>query len=175
MTKDDIVILLVEKQQALNTFLENQDIDKWEVGPKSKWTTGQQALHLLQAYKILNNAMSMPKFLLKYRFGKNNREVRDYDKVTSRYMERLANIPEGATFGPSRNMNIPRINDKSYILDRLQVESKKLQHKTNKWKDKDLDNLVIPHPLMGKMPVREIVMWTAFHVEHHIKQLEENY
>jgi len=175
MTKDDIVLLLEEKHQTLHNYLKNQDIDKWESGPEGKWTTGQQALHLLQSYKILNNAMSMPKFFLKYKFGTNNREVRDYNKVTSRYIERLADLPEGAEFRPSRNMKVPRNNDKPYILNRLQVESKKLQHKTNKWKDKDLDNLIVPHPLMGKMPVREIVMWTAFHVEHHIKQLEKNY
>ena len=126
MTKDDIVLLLEEKHQTLLNWLQNQDIDKWEIGPEGKWTTGQHALHLLQSYTILNNAMSMPKFLLKYKFGTNNREVREYNTVMSRYVERLADLPAGTEFQPSKNMNVPRINDKSYILNRLQVESKKL-------------------------------------------------
>ena len=48
MTKDAIALLLDEKHQDLMNWLESQDIEKWEKGPQGKWTTGQQALHLLQ-------------------------------------------------------------------------------------------------------------------------------
>jgi hypothetical protein len=72
-------------------------------------------------------------------------------------------------------MKIPKIRDKSYLLDRIQTENKKLQYKTNKWSDEQLDSIILPHPLMGKMPVREMIMWTAYHVEHHTKTLVENY
>jgi len=175
MTKDTITKLLEEKNKTLTNWLLSHDDAKWKTGPKSKWTTGQQALHLLQSIKPLNTAMSMPKFLLKYKFGKANREVRDFDAIVKRYQERLSEIEPGTEFGPSRNMRIPEIKDKAYIINRLQVESKKLQYKTKKWRDKDLDDYILPHPLMGKMPVREIVMWTAHHVEHHTKKLQELY
>jgi len=72
-------------------------------------------------------------------------------------------------------MKVPTIADKHFILDRLQVEQKKLQYTTKKISDKNLDTLVLPHPLMGKMPVREIIMWTAYHVEHHTETLKTNY
>lgn len=175
MTKDAIADILEEKHQELLNWLDSQDDEHWETGPSGKWTTGQQALHLLQSIKPLNDAMSMPKFLLKYRFGKANRKVRDFETIVKRYHQRLKEAPNGAVFGPSQNMKVPTLNEKSYILNRLQVENKKLQYKTKKWKDRDLDNLILPHPLMGKMPVRELVMWTAHHVEHHTKQLQDNY
>lgn len=41
--------------------------------------------------------------------------------------------------------------------------------------DSNLNNLVVPHPLMGKMPLREIIMWTTHHVNHHSKILQEHY
>ena len=116
----------------------------------------------------------MPKFLLRYKFGKSNRAVREYQTVVNRYQERLKDV-EGRTFGPSQNMKIPAISEKQYILDRLQVESKKLQYKTRKISDKNLDTLILPHPLMGKMPIREIIMWTAHHIEHHTNTLKEKY
>ena len=174
MLKDDIILKLEEKHHILLNWLEQQEADKWEVGPKNKWTTGQQALHLLQSIKTLNNALSLPKFILKYRFGKSNREVRGYDAVAKRYNERLKSV-NGRTFGPSQNMRIPKLNEKQYLIDRLQTENKKLQYKTRKWSDKQLDTYILPHPLMGKMPVREIIMWTAYHVEHHTNTLKENY
>ena len=72
-------------------------------------------------------------------------------------------------------MKVPNLKEKEYILTRLQVENKKLQYKTKKMSDKNLDTLILPHPLMGKMPVREIIMWTAYHIEHHTKTLQEKY
>lgn len=174
MDKESIANLLEEKNQLLLGYLKDQDPEKWEQGPEGKWTTGQQALHLLQSIIPLNNALSFPKFLLRYRFGKANREVRTYETIVQRYNERLKES-QGVTFKPSQNMKVPSIKEKEYILTRLQVENKKLQYKTRKLSDKNLDTLVLPHPLMGKMPVREMIMWTAYHIAHHTKALQENY
>ena len=174
MDKEQIADLLEEKHEALFNWLEQQEPEAWESGPNGKWTTGQQALHLLQSIKPLNTAMSLPKFVLRYKFGKSNRDVRQYDAIVSRYKERLEGA-KGMTYKGSENMKTPKLKDKPYIIDRLKTECKKLQYKTKKWKDKDLDNLILPHPLMGKMPVREIVMWTAYHVEHHTDTLKKNY
>lgn len=174
MQKEDIILALEEKHITLINWLINQEDDKWEVGPEGKWTTGQHVLHLLQSNAKLNSALTIPKFILKYKFGKANRDVRDYETVVKRYHDRLKEV-NGATFGPSQNMRIPKLRDKSYLLDRIQTENKKLQYKTNKWKDVQLDSYVLPHPLMGKMPVRELIMWTTYHIEHHTKTLMNNY
>lgn len=174
MHKEDIILALEEKHKILIKWLEDQEDDKWEIGPKDKWTTGQQTLHLLQSISKLNMALSIPKFILKSKYGKSNREVRDYHTVVKRYHERLKDA-NGGTFGPSRNMKIPKLRDKSYLLDRIQTENKKLQYKTNKWSDEQLDTIILPHPLMGKMPVREMIMWTAYHIEHHTISLKELY
>lgn len=175
MDREHIPDLLEEKYQTLIKWLEQQPPERWESGPEGKWTTGQVALHLLQSIAPLNTSMSLPKFVLKNKYGVANREVREYDAVVKRYRERLENA-RGATYSRSRNMKVPKLKEKSYLINRLQVESKKLQYKTAKrWTDSQLDTLILPHPLMGKMPIREMVMWTAYHVEHHTKQLIENY
>ena len=174
MHKEDIILALEEKHKILIKWLKDQEDDKWVIGPKDKWTTGQQTLHLLQSISKLNMALSIPKFILKSKYGKSNREVRDYNTVVKRYHERLKDA-NGGTFGPSRNMKIPKLRDKSYLLDRIQTENKKLQYKTNKWSDEQLDSIILPHPLMGKMPVREMIMWTAYHIEHHTNSLKEFY
>ena len=129
---------------------------------------------MLQSIIPLNKALSYPKFILKYKFGKANRPTRDYDTVISKYKNKLKDA-QGLTYGPSKNMRVPSLGDKRYILNRLEIQNKKLQHKLIKCSDKDLDNVILPHPLMGKMTAREIIMWTAFHVEHHTKTLKEKY
>jgi hypothetical protein len=174
MDKDAIADLIDAKYSELISWLENQPDDSWILGPESKWTNGQQAMHLLQSIVPLNNALSMPKFLLRFKFGKANRPVRDYDTIVKRYHERLLDVKD-TTFKGSQNMKIPPLEDKQYILNRLQTEEKKLQYKTRRISDKNLDTVVLPHPLLGKMPVREIIMWTAYHVEHHTKTLNTKY
>jgi uncharacterized damage-inducible protein DinB len=174
MDKYKIVDLLESKHQTLFNWLEQHDSERWETGPEGKWTTGQHILHLLQSIKPLNTALSLPKFVLKYKFGTSNRSVRDYEAISKRYLERLENA-KGITYKGSQNMKIPKLKDKAYIINRLNTECKKLQYKTKKWKDSELDNLILPHPLMVKMPVRELIMWTAYHVEHHTNTLKEKY
>jgi len=175
MDRETIANALEEKHQQLFTWVSRQDDDKWETGPEGKWTTGQHVLHLLQSIKPLNAVMSMPKYLIKYKYGTVNRELRDYDAVVYRYLEKLK-LKKGEVSPYSQHMKIPKLKEKNYLLNRLQVENKKLQYKvSNKWSDKQLDTLVLPHPLMGKMPVRELVMWMAYHTEHHTKQLIQKY
>ena len=174
MTREEIAELLETRCTELFELLNTQPDTLWTDGPEGKWTTGQHVLHLIQSLKPLNRALSMPKFILRYKFGKSNREVRDYKMVVSRYHDRLEQN-RGVTFGPSRNMKIPALEDKNYMIDQLQIENKKVQYMTRKWQDKDLDNLILPHPLMGRMPVREMLMWSAYHVEHHYKTLLADY
>lgn len=174
MDKEAIANLLETKHNNLFTFLKTQELEHWEIGPPGKWTTGQHTLHLLQSIIPLNKALSLPKFILKYKFGKSNRDTRDYETVISNYSNKLKSV-NGKTFGPSKNMRVPNTNDKKYIINRLKIQNKKLQHKLLKWSDEDLDNYILPHPLMGKMTVREIVMWTAFHIEQHTLSLHKNY
>lgn len=174
MHKDEIADILEEKYHNLLNWLELQDDDKWIQGPADKWTTGQQALHLLQSIKPLNDVLSMPRFWFKYAFGTNNRQLRDYDTIVQRYLERLDAFKKNPA-KTSKRLKVPKLKDKTYILTRLQVESKKLQYKTRRISDKNLDTLILPHPVMGKMPIRELLMWTAYHVEHHTKQLQNTY
>lgn len=174
MEKEAIAKLIEEKHSALIMWLEQQPEFGWDKGPDEKWTTGQHAIHLLQTLTLINKALSMPKFLLRLKFGKSNRAVRDYNTVVQRYEERLKDA-KGKTFKGSKNMKIPDIKDKAYVLNRIQVEHKKLEYKTRHFSDKSLDSIILPHPLMGKMPIRELLMWTAHHVAHHNETLDKNY
>jgi len=166
MKKQQIIEVLEEKHKELFLWLENH--------PDQKWTTGQHILHLEISARMLNKALSMPRFLLKYKFGTSNRPSRTYQEVAKRYNERLAENQERAKKF-NQDLKIPDIEKKYQLISKLQILNKKLQYKTNKLKGKDLDTLLLPHPLMGKMTVREIIMWSAHHTDHHLDILKKNY
>ncbi|MFY0604122.1 MAG: DinB family protein [Flavobacteriaceae bacterium] len=174
MQKIEIITTLENKHQELFDWIEKQPIDKWIIGPKDKWTSGQHILHLVNSIKLLNKALRVPKFLLKRKFGVCNRAARSYDEVANRYIERLNQNKEKAK-AFNINLKVPLKKEKERLVATLQIQNKKLQYKTNKWSDKHLDTLLLPHPLMGRMTVREIIMWTAYHTDHHKDILKEKY
>lgn len=171
MEKEEIVQLLDSSYTSFIEFVLNSGQEFWLSAPPNKWTTGQHTLHLLQSTKPLNLALSLPKVLIRWKYGTSNRSPRSYQQVVMRYKERLAEN-QGKVYKASENMGFPDHSEKSYLLDRLQVESKKLQYKTQHLSDKALDKYILPHPLMGKMPFREIIMWSAYHAEHHLQTLK---
>ncbi|WP_271405189.1 DinB family protein [Tenacibaculum soleae] len=174
MEKEAIVNLLEDKHQQLFSWLKNQPKDIFEKGPEQKWTTGQHIDHLVNSIKQVNKALSYPKFILKHKFGVANRAVRSYDEIVKKYQDKLSKNQERAK---QFNIHIKTPSEKKFkqLLSTLQIQNKKLQHKTHRWKDKNLDTIILPHPLMGKMPVREIIMWTAYHTQHHADILKENH
>ncbi len=174
MKKEQIAEILEEKHQNLFDWLENQPKNLWEKGSEKKWTTGQHTLHLADSLALLNKALKYPKFLLKYKFGICNRATRDYETIVKKYHEKLAVNQERAT-NFNKDLKIPLLSEKEILINKLNTGSKKLQKKLKILKDKDLDRLLLPHPLMGRMTLREIIMWTAHHTEHHTKTLTENY
>lgn len=174
MDRQSIAEILEEKHQELFDWLHATEDELWTQGPENRWTTGQHILHLVDSMRLLNKALRYPKFVIRYKFGTSNRPSRSYEEVAKRYEERLAENQERAKQFNSK-LRTPEPKEKSELMQDLQILNKKLQYKTRKLKDKHLDKLLLPHPLMGRMTLREIIMWTAHHTDHHVEILKKDY
>lgn len=174
MTKSEISQILDEKHVQLFEFLHAHPLEKWNVGPEGKWTTGQHIVHLIQSSKALNKGLKMPKLLLWYKFGKANRALRSYEEVVQRYKDRLSEL-DNPISPLSRNMSPTPPETKPVLIEKLKREKEILKRKMNQLSDKQMDQYLLPHPAMGRMILREIIMWTAYHTEHHHNVLKEKY
>jgi hypothetical protein len=174
MTKPELIQITIDKFQNLFDFLEEHEDGKWNQGPEGKWTTGQHIMHLLQGSKPLNRALGLPMFVLRYKFGKANRPPRTYDVVEDKYKTKLA--AAGTVLSPfSKNMPETAPDGKSLIINKLSKEKDILLKKINRISEKSMDKYLIPHPLLGRMLIREMIMWNAIHVNHHLDILKEKY
>ncbi len=63
--------------------------------------------------------------------------------------------------------------EKEDLLNHWNSTLNKFDTRINKWSDKNLDQVLLPHPLLGKIMVRELLFFTHFHTEHHRKGLEK--
>lgn len=174
MTKAEVIDALKQKHQTLYEWLKSHPDENCVKGPQNKWNTGEHIVHLIQSENMLNKALWLPKFYLKYKFGTNNRDNPTYHQIVKKYQDKLAANP-GVVANISRNMPTMTLTNKSAYISKLDKEKMKLIKQFQKWRERDLDTYLLPHPLMGRMTIREIVIWTAYHTEHHYNTLKSNY
>ncbi|NNE27574.1 MAG: DinB family protein [Saprospiraceae bacterium] len=173
MEKHAITAAIRESSQEVCEWLNQQPLNRFEQGPQGKWNTSQHLDHIIKTAKLLNKALNYPKFMLRYKFGKPNREVRSREEVISRYQDRLQNIPPGTT--SPITVQSYTTQQKPQVLDQIERQNLKLIRTINKWPENKLDQYLLPHPLMGRMIIREIIMWHAYHNLHHLKILKDKY
>ncbi len=172
MQKSEIIQLINAKHDILFEWLDAHGDKYWNYNLPGKWTTGQIILHLIQSERPLNKALRMPKFLLKYKFGKPNRPARKYDEVVNKYKSKLDLAGEVVSPFSSKMVNTDGKMD-SYVKMLKDEHQRLMSVLDRKWSDETLIKCLVPHPLMGKMHIKEIMMWTAFHTEHHYLQIKE--
>ena len=51
-------------------------------------------------------------------------------------------------------------------------ERDKMIARLSSWSESKLDTYLLPHPLLGKLTLREMLFFSVYHIEHHLKLLE---
>lgn len=135
--------------------------------PDSKWSAADNVEHLVLSVKPLNLAFRLPKFILLY-FGKPNRPIRTYNELVKKYLEKLN------SGGRATSAFVPKAKRvaKSLLLNSFIKENKTFINSLASWGEADLDRYLIPHPLLGKLYVREMLYFTIYHTQHHLKAIE---
>ena len=175
-SKEEVIEQLQHSYQQLINWYEQQADDRFTFRPQpDKWTAGQHADHLLKSTRPINKSLRMPRLMLKTMFGTNNREERSYSALLDKYNKALLNQPAN-TAPPSRfqPVDLP-LSQKSATLQELQTEVDKLSKALHKWKEPALSKYILPHPLIGKLTMREMAFFTIFHTIHHHRILMERY
>lgn len=174
MENKTITAQLKSNEDLLIALFDSATPDFWVKKPEGKWSAGQHVIHLVQSTRPLLRALRMPNFLLKWRFGKSNRPSRSYEEVVKRYKEKLA-LSQGVVGPFSLNMPESDHSQAQSWLSQLSQLNDSINKVTLGLKDMDMDTILLPHPLMGKMTLREILMWNAYHTLHHVEVLKEKY
>jgi hypothetical protein len=132
--------------------------------PGGKWSAAQQLDHIIKSVSPVNMAMGLPKFILTWKFGTSNRPSKTYDELIEKYKVKLL---EG---GKASERFVPptiTVGQREKLVAQLYSLIKKLSAKTEKHSEEALDKYILPHPLLGKLTLREMLYFTAYHVQHH--------
>ena len=171
-TKQEIAAAFVAEFTAVHDFFAGIDGEKFLAAPEGVWSPAENLVHLIKSCAPVIMALGLPKTALRIRFGWVRHETRTLAQVRYTYVnEALAG--GGRAGGPFVPEGIePTADAQSRILTKWQDKGNELQAALKKWSDQALDHYVLPHPLLGKMTVREILFFTLYHNLHHVNDVQ---
>lgn len=165
MSKEEILQSSKKNFNQLTDFCLQIPEEIFFLQPGDKWSIAQNVDHLVRATKTARLAYSLPKFLVRLIGGRPNRSSRSYEELVKKYKLKLEQggkasgryIPQKETGTKFELMKLWQRTNEKYL------ESIELN-----WEEQQLDEYIAPHPLLGKITLRELCYFTIYHTEHHL-------
>lgn len=143
---------------------------------EGSWSAAENVIHLIRSVRAVAMAMKIPKLVLAARFGPAFSGSRTYEEVRQDYLGRLAaGGVAGGPYVPSTMLpDGPEEAGRMRVraLDGWRRAGAGLERQVGKWSEKALDRYRLPHPLLGKLTVREMLFFTHYHDRHHVGIVE---
>ena len=171
MTRDLIIDSISANYGSFVDYINDLSTSEYTFAFPNKWSASQQLAHINLCVKPLVLVFCMDKAAIAQTFGVIDKSGRDYETVLSDYLTKLK---EGGK-APGRFVPEATIDDQKDS----QVESLKnlvieLCSRIETFTEDELDTLIIPHPLLGKLTLREMLYNAIYHVRHHQLQAQAN-
>lgn len=164
MTKQEIKSRLLLNHTIFSDLVVSLSDKDFLSSTNEKWTAGQQLDHIYRSVNAVKLGLILPKFVLKLAIGKANRPSKDYEALVAKYKLKLqAGGKAVGRFVPKTIMP----EEKERLKKRLLKAVKRLCKSIDSYDEKQLDYYILPHPLLGKLTVREMLYFTIYHVKHH--------
>jgi hypothetical protein len=166
MTKQEIIQKLSEGFIIIEKTINHSHSEILFQQKDNKWSALQNVQHLILSVKPLNLAFTLPNFALLF-FGKLNRDPRSYEEMVDKYHQKLV---EG---GVSTEQFTPKkeLSNKADLIEQFKTVNDIFLKKINDFTEEDLDKYLLPHPLLGKLTLREMLYFTIYHTLHHHKAI----
>jgi hypothetical protein len=173
-SKSEIVKDFTSKWKEVSSIVNNASQEQFvaKINP-NVWSIAEEFDHVIKSATAVSSAMKVSPFILKWKFGRPNRPIRTYDEVLHKFTKAIASVGGKAVAPSSFRAEEGKAFDKENMLKHWESTLIKFDQRINKWSDKNLDKVLLPHPLLGKMMFREMLNFTHLHTEHHRKSLEK--
>jgi len=168
MNKAQIFQQLRETHQNFVTAILNLSDDAFTAAAPAKWSAGQQLEHICKSVRPLVKALQMPATDLIARFGASNRPSKSYDGLVLMYQDVLKN---GATASGQFLPQAVMVSDKIGLVENLLADIEKLIELADAHTEEAWDNILLPHPILSSLTLREMLYFMAYHVSHHQKTI----
>lgn len=151
-------------------YISSLDDQKFIHSQNAKWTAGQQLSHVYLCLTPISQALVSKEFI-RQKFGLIDRPLMGYDEVIDKYINALA------TGGKAPGRFVPdpvTYKDKAALSNNFNALLTLIRQQLDGYTDEELNTLILPHPLLGSMTIRELFYLMSYHATHHLRQTERN-
>jgi hypothetical protein len=167
-SKIQIISSLQESGYRAQAWFHNLPVDLFFVRQAEAWSASDNVDHMIKAIKPITKALKLPKMALQTLFGKPVNQSRTYQEICTIYSDEIAKgAKAGGSFLPLQEEPDNPEEKKAELLERLSLEMDKLISAIEKWQEMELDEVQLPHPIIGKITVREMLFFTIHHNLRH--------
>lgn len=166
MDKEIAIDLIIKNSTNLTLWTKTLSEEEFfKNHQEDKWSTAQQIDHLRKTSKLINRSFYLSKPILWYRFGKLKREEHDYETLEKLFKDK---IKVSVLSSPQKLMpGDLSSTSKTELINRYVNTNQKLITSLRGKKEAYLSNYVLPHPILGKLSIREMAYFVAIHTQHH--------
>jgi uncharacterized damage-inducible protein DinB len=167
-SKTQIMSSLQESGYRAREWFNNLPADDFFTRQAEGWSASDNVDHLIKAIKPIIKALKLPKVALQTLFGKPVNQSRTYEEICAIYSDEIAKGAKAAgSFLPLQEDPDNPEEKKAELLQHLSSELDKLISAVEKWQETELDEVQLPHPIIGKITVREMLFFTIHHNLRH--------
>jgi hypothetical protein len=136
------------------------------------WSPAEHVRHLTRSMAPLLPVLRVPRVALRFAFGAATRPSRSFDQIESLYAKALADGGTSGRFAPPPDHTAQDLVRRDAIMDAHSETLRGLTQAMERWTELQLDAHRLPHPLLGKLTVREMMLFTLLHNQHHVAVAE---
>jgi hypothetical protein len=155
----------LERETAVR--LEELSDEEFLTPQGAHWSPAGHVRHLAKSVRAVARGMALPAVVL-LPFGLARGGSRTFEEVRRAYGETLAAGGQAGRFAPG-----PTHEERGAIVSGWRSANRQLSGALADWSEKALDRYRLPHPLLGKLTVREMLFFTVHHNAHHARRVLE--
>lgn len=160
-----------DKHLIFTDYIKSLNDEEFNFAPAGKWNARQQLQHIILCVDPLMKAFHIPKDVLKAKFGMMDRKSFSMDELYEMYIGKLKEGGKAPDrFVPGQEFE----NASNQLCENLVTTVEGLIKGIHNFSEEELNQYAIPHPLLGKISLREMLYNAIHHVQHHEKMTRKN-
>jgi len=163
-TKDEIIGALGSNADAIAEFFSNEPEAALFTGNPERWGPAHHLVHLTMTSKAIGRGLSSPG-LPPHPTGRS----RGYAELIEATSATLGTAPREVLLERGRVVTVPPSASRESLLNDYLLANAKLRAAAERSSEEDLDRRAMPHPYVGVLTVREMLLFCVFHERHHLK------
>jgi hypothetical protein len=170
MTTQQLMDNFYQNHKQLADYVNSLPDEQFLHTANNKWTPGQQLAHVYLTLVPISQALGSKEYI-QNKFGIIDRATMSYEHVIETYKNGLA--AGGKAPEQYLPQDIPVAQREEYTGKLLTILDA-IRQQIATYTDEELDTLVLPHPFLGKLTLRELFYLMSYHPIHHLEKTKEN-